>query len=51
VGLETIKREGWAEDVSPAVEQVLGRPAERFADFLGASPTLVDNIRASSSPA
>lgn len=32
--LEGVKRAGWAAAVSPAVEQVLGRPAQRYADWL-----------------
>ncbi len=34
VGLERVKANGWAEAVSPHVEQVLGRPPERYETFL-----------------
>lgn len=34
VGLEGIKRAGWAEAVSPAVQQILGRAPERYRTFL-----------------
>lgn len=36
VGLERVKQQGWAEAVSPDVENVLGRPAQPFAEFLAA---------------
>ena len=32
--LESIKRQGWAQAVSPAVAEVLGRSGESFTDFL-----------------
>ena len=34
LGLERVKSQGWAQELSPAVEQVLGRPAERMDAFL-----------------
>lgn len=34
VGLERVKQQGWAEAVSTDVETVLGRPAQRFSEFL-----------------
>ncbi len=34
VGLEQVKQRGWAEAVSPAVGQLLGRPAEPMQAFL-----------------
>ena len=34
LGLEQVKQRGWAEAVSPDVEKVLGRPAQRFTEFL-----------------
>ena len=33
-GLETVKAQGWAAEVSPAVAQVLGREGERFDAFV-----------------
>ena len=44
--LETVKRNNWATEVSPAVEEILGRPPETFAAFLENNPSLVDAIRA-----
>lgn len=34
VGLESVKRSGWAEAVSPAVRQILGRAPETYRAFL-----------------
>jgi len=34
VGLEHVKAQGWASQVSPVVAEVLGRPPETFAAFL-----------------
>ena len=34
VGLERVKSLGWASQVSPAVEQITGRPGERLQEFL-----------------
>ena len=34
IGLEGVKRNGWAEAVSPAVADVVGRPPETFPAFL-----------------
>jgi hypothetical protein len=34
VGLEDVKRNGWAEATSPAVPEILGRQPETLASFL-----------------
>ncbi len=34
VGLEQIKAAGWAEAISPAVKEILGRDPERVDAFL-----------------
>ncbi len=34
IGLEAVKANGWAETVSPNVEQLTGRPGETLASFL-----------------
>ncbi|MEO1270818.1 MAG: NmrA family NAD(P)-binding protein, partial [Myxococcota bacterium] len=44
--LESVKRNGWAAEVSPAVETVLGRPPQTFAEYLKAHPEEVALIQA-----
>lgn len=34
VGLENVKAQGWAAAVSPAVQDILGHPGERYESFL-----------------
>lgn len=34
VGLEAVKSNGWAGRVSPAVEEITGRPGERYEEFV-----------------
>ena len=43
VGLEQVKRNGWAAEVSPAVEELLGRPATSIETLLQAR---ADELRA-----
>ena len=34
VGLENVKAQGWAEEVTPVVSDILGRPGETYESFL-----------------
>ncbi len=45
VDLEAVKRQGWAAEVTPDLEQILGRPGLRLAEHLAKRPRELDVIR------